>query len=190
MAASAGGEIEFSALFADLAGFTSFSEDRPPVEVIDMLNTYWAVAVPILTGREGGVIERFAGDAVLVLFNALEDTADHAVRAASAALSLRDETERLAAAHPGWPRFRLGVNTGTGVVGNVGAAAQRSYTVIGDTTNVAARLQALADPGQVLVGAVTREHLGERARVRDLGAHALKGKRDPVPVYELLGLGP
>src|SRR6185503_13005480 len=141
---------------------------------------------PILTDREGGVVERFAGDAVLVLFNALGDQADHAVRAASAALAARDETEALAAGHPDWPRFRFAVNTGLGVAGNVGSGGHHNYTVIGDTTNVAARLQAAAEPGQVLVAASTRTRLGDRAHVRSLGPLALKGKRDPVEVYELI----
>ena len=185
-----GREVEATALFADLSGFTSFSERRRPAEVLDMLNTYWAAAVPILADRAGGVIERFAGDAVLVLFNALEDQTDHPFLAASAALALRDEAEGLAAGHAGWPRFRLGVNTGAAVVGNVGAGRHRSYTVIGDTTNVAARIQALAEPGQVLIGALTRRRLGDRARVRDLGPQELKGKGSPVQVYELMAVDP
>jgi adenylate cyclase len=185
-----GREVQVSALFADLAGFTSFSEQRSPVEVIEMLNTYWATAVPILTEREGGTIERFAGDAVLVLFNALEDQPDHPVRAAVAAMAMRDATGRIATLRPDWPPFRIAVNTGPAVVGNVGTGGRRTYTVVGDTANVAARLQAIAEPGQVLIGQATRERLGDRARIRELGQRELKGKRDPVAVYELLAVTP
>ncbi len=82
--ASLGGrEVDVSVLFADLAGFTSFSHGRPAGEVIEMLNAYWEEVVPVVAGREGGLIERFAGDAVMVVFNALDDEPDHPARAAT-----------------------------------------------------------------------------------------------------------
>jgi adenylate cyclase len=185
-----GVEVEVTAVFADLAGFTPFSESRTPSEVIEMLNAYWARVVPILVGREGGLIERFAGDGMLVLFNALSDQQDHALRAARGAIAVRGETERLAAQHPDWPRFRIGVNTGPAVVGHVGAGQQRAFTAIGDTTNVAARVQAEAEPGQVLIGPSTRAQIGEAASVVPLGPRRLKGKKDPVQIYELIGVNP
>jgi class 3 adenylate cyclase len=150
-----------------------------------MLNAYWAAAVPVVTQREGGFIERFAGDAIMVVFNAVGDQPDHAIRAARAAFSLREGAERLAAGHPDWPRFRIGVNSGPAVVGNVGAGGQRSFSVIGDTTNVAARIQAAARPGQVLLGAATYEQIKAVATVDPLGPVELKGKRDPVELYAL-----
>ena len=97
-----GEERQVSVLFADLAGFTAFSEDRPASEVVQMLNRYWAAAVPAVVG-EGGLIDRFAGDAVIVVFNAVTDQPDHPVRAARAALAIRSLTEDLAAEHPSWP---------------------------------------------------------------------------------------
>jgi adenylate cyclase len=184
-----GTEFDVTVLFADLAGFSSFSEHRTPAEVIAMLNSYWAAAVPILAEREGGVIERFAGDAVMVVFNALGDQPDHPLRASRAALAMREQTDRMWAEHQHWPRFRIGVNTGRGVVGNVGAGGQRSFSVIGDTTNVAARLQAAAEPGQVLVGPATYEQIQGVADVKPLGPIQLKGKTEPVDVYVLVTLG-
>jgi class 3 adenylate cyclase len=180
-----GRESEVSVLFADLDGFTSFSEGRSPGEVIELVNAYWERAVPMVV-EEGGFIERFAGDAILVLFNALEDQPDHPLRACRAALAMRDVTERVAADHPGWPRFRIGLNTGPAVIGNVGAGEQRSFAALGDTTNVAARLQAAARPGQVLAGAGTVERLGDAMRVRPVGPLSLKGKSDTVEVFELV----
>lgn len=121
VAARVGGdEREVSVLFADLAGFTGFSEERPASEVVEMLNRYWAAAVPAVVG-EGGLIDRFAGDAIIVVFNAVTDQPDHAMRAARAALAIRSDTEHLAAEHASWPRFRIAVNTGPAVVGNIGA---------------------------------------------------------------------
>jgi adenylate cyclase len=179
-----GEEREVSVLFADLAGFTSFSEERPAGEVIEMLNRYWAAAVPAVAA-EGGLVERFAGDAIIVVFNAVAEQPDHAVRAARVALAIRSRTDRLAAEHPSWPRFRIAVNTGPAAVGNVGADAHRSFTVIGDTINLAARLQATAGPGEVVVGPTTREDLRGRAVVVPLGDAELKGKRQPVSIYRL-----
>jgi class 3 adenylate cyclase len=125
-------------------------------EVVEMLNRYWASAVPAVVD-EGGLIDRFAGDAIIVAFNAVTDQPDHAMRAARAALAIRSGTDRLAAEHSSWPRFRIAVNTGPAVVGNVGADLQRSFTVIGDTINLAARLQSTAPPGDVVIGPTTRE---------------------------------
>jgi adenylate cyclase len=182
-----GEERKVSVLFADLAGFTAFSEQRPASEVVEMLNRYWAAAVPAVV-TEGGFIERFAGDAIVVAFNAVTEQSDHALRAARAALAIRSVTDGLAADQSTWPRFRIAVNTGPAVVGNVGAALQRSFTVIGDTINLAARLQATAQPGEVVIGPTTREDLRDRATVIPLGAAELKGKRQPVSVYRLVSV--
>jgi adenylate cyclase len=183
-----GRETEVSVLFADLSGFTTFSDDRPATEVIQMLNSYWEAVVPVVAGREGGWIERFAGDAIMVVFNAVDDQPDHAARAARAALAMREVAAAIAARHADWPRFRIGVHTGLAVVGNIGAHDQRSLAAIGDTTNVAARLQSVAEAGHVLISEATRRELGVRARVESRGALALKGRKEPVEAYELTDL--
>jgi adenylate cyclase len=178
------GTREVSVLFADLQGFTSFSERAAPSDVIEMLNEYWAATVPVLEA-EGGLIERFAGDAVMVVFNAGADQEDHAARACRAALELQRTSGPIADGRPGWPRFRAGVNTGPAVIGNVGSAERRSFTAVGDTTNLAARLQAQAQAGQVVIGSATLAAVGDGARVAPLGALALKGKSEPVEAYVL-----
>jgi class 3 adenylate cyclase len=183
-----GVEREVSVLFADLEGFTAYAEGRPPAEVIEMLNEYWGTAVPIVLERHGGLIERFAGDAVMVVFNTQGDQPDHARRAAAAGLELQERTIAVAARHPDWPRLRAGVNTGRAAVGYVGAEAQRSFAVIGDTTNTAARLQAAARPGEVVIAAATRHALGDDAEVEELAPIEAKGKRDPVTAYRLVRL--
>jgi adenylate cyclase len=184
-AGALGGEQRrVSVLFADLQGFTSFSERASPAEVIEMLNEYWGGTVPVLEA-EGGLIERFAGDAVMVVFNAAADQADHAARACRAALELQRTSSRIADERPGWPRFRAGVNTGPAVIGNVGSAERRSFTAIGDTTNLAARLQAQAEAGEVVIGAATLAELGNAAEVKPLGPLELKGKSEPVEAFVL-----
>jgi adenylate cyclase len=185
MAELGGHEAEISVLFADLAGFTTYSDERSPIEVVDMLNTYWADAVPTVTEREGGLIERFAGDAILVVFNALDDQPDHAVHAVRAAVEMQQSAEETARDHADWPRFRIGVNTGPAALAVVGAGQQRSFTAIGDTTNVAARLQAAAEPGSVLIGEATYELVRDEIPAMPYGEIELKGKPAPVPVYEV-----
>jgi adenylate cyclase len=189
-AAQLGGEErEVSVLFADLQGFTAFAERHAPAEVLAMLNEYWAKAVPVVLGEQSGMIERFAGDAIMVVFNAASDQPDHALRAARAGLALQRAAEELARREPDRPRFRVGINTGPAVVGNVGTAEQRSFTAIGDTTNLAARLQSHAEPGQVVIGSTTYQAIADRARIEPLGDIEVKGKAAPVAAYVLTALG-
>jgi class 3 adenylate cyclase len=182
-----GEEREISVLFADLQGFTAFSERSTPPEVVAMLNAYWAEVVPAIA-TEDGMIERFAGDAVLVVFNAAIDQPDHAMRAARAALEFTEASEAVARGRPEWPRFRVGVNSGPAVIGNVGALERRSFTAIGDTTNLAARLQAEAEPGMVVIGATTAAEL-TGAILEPLAPLELKGKSEPVEAFRLIRLG-
>jgi class 3 adenylate cyclase len=187
-AALGGVELEVSVLFADLAGFTSFSEQRAPTEVIGMLNEYWAAVVPVITAA-GGVIEHFAGDGVMAVFNAGGDQPDHARRAARAGLAISHAGRPLASANPGWPVFRIGINTGSAVVGNVGAIGRQSFAVIGDTTNTAARLMSAGEPGQVIVARATWDALAGTASGRTLGPIQVKGKTAAVDAWVLTAIG-
>jgi adenylate cyclase len=156
--------------------------------VIAMLNAYWAVTVPVVVRDYGGLIERFAGDAVMVVFNAGGDQADHANRAVTAALAMQTAADELAAGRAGWPRFRAGVNTGPAVVGNVGTVEHRSFAAIGETTNLAARLQTAAAPGQVVIGAVTAEAIADSAVLEALEPLQLKGKSQPAVAFVVVRL--
>ena len=106
-----------------------------------MLNTYYAMAAPLISRRFGGELEKFMGDGMMATFNSRGDQPDHAVRAAGAALALQEEIGRLADANPGWPRLRIGVNSGEAMVREMGGHGFVAYAVIGDTVNtgVAAR---------------------------------------------------
>lgn len=184
---TAAGKREVSVVFADLAGFTAFSERRDPREVSAMLNAYFDAAIPPVVSEHGGEIDRLVGDQIMATFNTRGDQPDHALRAARAALAIRAATDEVAREHDGWPRFRIGVNSGEAMVGVVGARGGRSYTVIGDTVNVAARLESAAPVGGVAIGASTLRGL-PGARVEPLGAVAAKGKSEPVDAYLLTGL--
>jgi class 3 adenylate cyclase len=181
---TAAGTRDVSVLFADLAGFTSFSEGRDPREVSAMLNAYFEVAIPPIVREHGGEIDRLIGDAIMATWGTRGDQPDHAERAVNAAAALQMETARLAAEHPDWPRFRAAVNTGEALVGVVGAESGRSYTVIGDTVNVAARLESRAPTGGVVVGGATLRAV-PGLRATSLGEIEVKGKLERVDAYLL-----
>ncbi|MDQ6910296.1 MAG: GAF domain-containing protein, partial [Actinomycetota bacterium] len=183
--ASLGGSVaEVTVLMADLRGFTPFSEQSAPKQVVAMLNRYFGLAVPIILG-EGGTVVQFVGDAVMALFNAPARQPDHALRAARAGLAMQDAIEAVAAGRPDWPRFRIGINTGPALVGNIGSDQFRNFTAIGDTTNLAARLETSAEVGQVIIGPTTYAHIRHVATVDPLGPLQLKGKELPVEAFAL-----
>ena len=186
-AALGGGVVEVTALFADLRGFTGFSERSTPEEIVVMLNRYFEHATAAILD-EGGTVVQFVGDALMALFNAPARQDDHPVRAARAALAMQAAVEATAASSPGWPRFRVGINTGPALVGNIGSTALRSFNAMGDAVNVAARLESIAQPGQVVIGESTRALLPADAAVESLGELAVKGRQSGVVAYRLFGL--
>src|SRR5690606_17630303 len=162
--AELGGQVkELTSLFADLKGFTTFSERVSPGEIVEMLNRYHTAAVPCILSN-GGTIVQFVGDALLALFNAPADQPDHARAACRAALEMQRAAAEVAEEmawrridREPWPTFRVGVNTGPALVGNIGSPELRGFNAMGDCVNVAARLQSLAEPGTVAIGAAALE---------------------------------
>lgn len=186
--AGLGGAItEVTVLMADLQGFTAFAEGTSPDHVVAMLNTYYGAVVPVIL-ESGGTVLEFVGDAVMAIWGAPVRQPDHASRAARVGLQLHAVVAEAAAEHPDWPRFRMGINTGPALVGNVGAEQIRSFTAIGDTINLAARLHSLAEPGQVVLGPGTSAALGTTARLSEHSWVTVKGKRDPVQICVLHAL--
>ncbi len=179
---------EISILFGDLDGYTAFTERAPSSEVAAMLAAYWGAAAPLLTRRFGGEIEKFIGDAIVATFNSRGDQPDHALRAARAALALQDAVTALADEHPGWPRLRVGVNSGEALVLEIGGEGHVAYPLLGDTVNTAARLEGLAPSGAVLIGPGTRAELPAGTRVEERPGLRMKGKGDPVDAYVLLAV--
>ncbi len=183
---SAGGRdvapSEVTVVFADLAGFTRYSEAHTPGEVTAMLNHYFDAAIPLIVRGYGGEVDRIIGDALMVTFNRHGDQGDHPRRAVQAALALQATTQRIADEHPDWPRFRVGINTGQVAVSVVGAAGGRTSTAIGDAVNTAARIEAMAPVGGVAVGAATARRLPDSWL--DASADVtVKGKDDPVTIF-------
>jgi class 3 adenylate cyclase len=181
-AALGGQVVDVTAVFADLRGFTAFSEAVEPGAIVEMLNRYYAVAVPCILDN-GGTIIQFVGDALLALFNAPARQDDHETKAVRAALEMQEAVRLVAQDRPDWPRFRVGANTGPALVGNIGSESLRGFNAMGDAVNVAARLQTIASPGQVVIGGATRDALGERARTVHIGDLEVAGRRAKVRAY-------
>ena len=182
------GTREVSVLFADLQGFTWFAEKTTPARVAAMLNGYFRRLVPLLESK-GGVVHQIVGDAVMVIFNQRGDQPDHATRAARTALAFQTAAAEVASEHPEWPRFRAGVNSGEVLAGLVGGSTgHRKHAVVGDTVNLAARLEASAPVGKVVVGAETAGALPPGAVLERLPALEVKGKEQPVDAYVLHSL--
>lgn len=176
-------------LFADLRGYTRVSEGLPPNQLVDLLNGYLTVAVQAVLAFEG-TISRYAGDLLMAIFNAPLPQPDHVHRAIRAALRLKWDMSAHHASLPEHLRtgMGMGVVSGEAVVGNIGAREWLNYTAIGDTVNLAQRLEEIAGSGEILMDAATRDMLGDAIRVEKRGLTPIRGRREPVEVYALLGL--
>jgi class 3 adenylate cyclase len=172
-----------SVLFADLQGYTQFAERTPAAEVRAMLDRYFAAIAPVVDGNDGELAQ-IVGDAVFAVFRG----EGHETRAAAAGLELQAATGALAEGHPEWPRFRVGVNSGEAHVGLIRAPGARSYGPTGDVVNTGSRLEGQARAGEVVIAGTTRQALGPRASVDDLGELPVKGKERPVRAYVLRAL--
>jgi class 3 adenylate cyclase len=183
--ADLGGEIaEVTVLFADLGSYSTYAEKRAPADVVAMLNRYFGVALPAIV-ECGGVTVQLAGDAVMAVFGAPTSQPDHASRACQAALEILERTEPLASGEPPGPRFHIGVNSGPALVGNIGSEEYRNFTAIGDTTNLAARLQGVAKPGEAVVGPMTAALVGGSFELTSIGPVTVKGRVEPAEVFAL-----
>lgn len=183
--AALGGENrDVTALFADLAGFTPFTESRPPRETVIALNRYFSAVVPVVFAN-GGTVIQFAGDAIVAVWNAPVEQPRHALAAARTALQMQRAIEAIVSEDPSLPRFRVGIATGAALVGNIGSEELRNYVAHGDAVNLAARLQTGAVPGQVVVSAPTYALIRDVATVRPLGRFAVKGKSEEVEAFVL-----
>ena len=185
-----GGQLrEITTLFADIRGFTSFSEEIDPVTLVSVLNEYLAGAAEAVLEEEG-TIDKFQGDAIMAWFNAPIPQQDHTLRAARAALGIRQAVYQVRERME--PRFRLsfgvGIHVGDGLLGLVGTRKRLDYTAIGDSINTAKRLQENAAPDQILVSAAAEARVHGLAEVRAVPAIQAHGKKQPLEVYELLGL--
>ena len=184
-----GRRSRITTLFADIRGFTQFSEGQDPVELVSVLNRYLAVAAQaVLTHR--GTIDKFLGDAVMAWFNAPVPQHDHALHAVMAALEMQAAVSRLHKSLPGEQQLSVavGIHYGEAVLGLVGIEERLDYTAIGDSVNTAKRIQEHAASGQILISARVLEQIGSAVHVQAVTPIQPKGKSQSIEVYEVLGL--
>ena len=184
-------------MFTDIADFSGLSERHAPAALVDLLNRHFALLLEKIE-TEGGTVDKFIGDSVMAFWGAPEERLDHAAATCRAALAIRAaikaENRRRNAEGAEPHSLRIGIHSGTAVVGNIGAAGRLNYTLIGDTVNVAQRLEGLGKSlgtreteTAILISGETRALLGERFRLRHLGDHRLRGRSGATEVFELLG---
>lgn len=177
-------------LFLDFADFTPFSENLPPDDVVQILNEYFAY-LPNIVIEHGGFMDKIMGDGFMALFNAPSTYVDHASRAVRSAIAMRREMIKRNQSRSHRLAVRIGIHTGEAVVGNIGASAFMNYTAIGDTVNLAKRLEESCDPHQILTTADTclrlEKNTVEFAQIGfiSLGLRQFKGRRNSVEVFSI-----
>jgi len=182
---------EATVLFADLVGFTAFAEDSTPEQAAELLNAFLNLSVEAIFAA-GGTLDKFIGDCVMAFFGAPMPQPDHAERAVRAAVEIQHSLRAWNAdrAAQGLPAFaaRVALNSGPVVVGDIGSARRVDYTVLGNTVNVAARLEALvARPGEVVVGPETHRLLAGVIPTEPLGEFQLKGLQQKIIAHRVTG---
>ncbi len=183
-----GASQKVTVLFADIRGFTRFSESLPPERVVEILNEFFTRVTDVIFDFNGSV-DKFIGDAVMAVFGAPISKGNDAANAVEAATQIQRlvlEMNRDAAARH-WPELEVGVgiNTGTAVAGNIGSPRRLDYTVIGDTVNTASRLIDCATGGQILISESVAADLGEDFKIEKLAALRVKGRTEPVQVFQV-----
>ncbi|MDX2187082.1 MAG: adenylate/guanylate cyclase domain-containing protein [Opitutaceae bacterium] len=196
-----GEEVEITAFFSDIENFTTLAESLPPTTLVELMNDYLTECTDAVTDS-GGTLDKYVGDAVVAMFGAPVSLPDHAWRACSAACRMQERLNelraRMALDKVRWPqgapvlRTRIGLNSGSAVVGNMGSATRFNYTMIGDTVNLAARLESAGKAYGVgiLVSDTTRKlciQSKDTLLFRPVDRLVVKGRSQPVTVYELVG---
>jgi adenylate cyclase len=187
-----GGEMRnVTIFFSDLAGFSSISEALAPPELVHFMNEYLSAMTDIIQ-EQGGFVDKYIGDAIVAVFGAPLDDPNHAENAISAALRCRDRLHKFNREPAEWQRFtlrqRIGLNSGDALVGNIGSRQRFNYTVMGDTVNVASRLEGANKYFGTTIMAAKSTFEGAAAGFawRELHSIRVQGRDEPVSIYEPL----
>ena len=184
----AGQTREVTLLFSDIRGFTTLSETRRPEEVVGLLNRYFSLQVDVVFGH-GGSLDKFIGDCIMALWGAPLDDADHARHAVACALDMADTLQafkrELGAENTDFD-VGIGLHSGPAVVGLIGSEKRREYTAIGDTVNLASRIEGLTKEAKrrILVSKDTMERCGDAFDFVSCGSFQVKGRVQPVELFE------
>ena len=191
-------ESNLTIMFTDIIGFTKLSENLAPGEVARLLNEHFAIINECIEA-EGGTIDKYIGDSVMAFWGAPEEQEDRAARACRAALAIHKRMQHITPTKPDDPRLRLKISIHCGplIVGNIGAPGRINYTVVGDTVNTCSRIEDLCDgvddgqlPVIILVSEQVTEETGNGFQFSPAGSFNVKGKSQPINVFQLSGHGP
>ncbi|UCD30906.1 MAG: HAMP domain-containing protein [Desulfobacterales bacterium] len=183
-----GRKNEATIVFTDIRGFTSYSEANEPEIIVERLNEYFEIATRSIQDHDG-YVDKFIGDAVLGVFGVPIYHPDHVERAVRAALDMQEKFQQ--EKENGKDILQsvgIGINTGVVVSGNIGSANKMEYTVIGDSVNVASRLNGLAKSGEIIISKSVFDHLSELIDVEVRSQQYVKGKSEPVETFKVLGI--
>ena len=183
--------VEATAMFSDIRGFTTLAESQSPADTIELLNTYYTLMFEAISGQ-GGVVNQMVGDGLMAIFGAplpLPNYGEQAVRAALEMIEMIDlfNLDQAAAKRPEI-RIGIGIATGQVIAGYTGTQRRATYTCVGDTVNLAARLEAYTKVAKqpILIDETTRIALSETIKVKDLGPAEIKGKNQEVKIYSVV----
>jgi adenylate cyclase len=188
-----GRKAELTVLFSDVRGFTTISEGLQPDQLATLMNLYLGAMTEVIRGHRG-TLDKYIGDAIMAFWGAPVAAADHAKQAVIAALDMQTALVTLNAEliEKGWPELKIGVgvNTGTMTVGDMGSPVRKAYTVMGDAVNLGSRLEGITKQYGVgiIVGEGTRDLVKDDFVLRELDRVRVKGKAEPVAIYEPVGL--
>ncbi|MCC7044906.1 MAG: FHA domain-containing protein [Acidobacteria bacterium] len=176
-------ERDVSVMFCDLVGFTTMCENIPPAHAAALLNTFLTRMTDVVFEHEG-TLDKFLGDALLAVFGAPFEQAEHPRRAVEAALAMRKALVALNAAQDG-PKLemRIAINSGIALTGDIGSPRRREFTVLGDVVNTAARIEDLAGPGEIVISGATAAQLGTGFTLRSLGERQLRGRQSMLQLF-------
>jgi class 3 adenylate cyclase len=176
--------------FADIRGYTSFSETKEPEYIIEVLNEYFSQAVEVII-RHRGYIDKFIGDAIMAAWGVpMYSEQEDAVEAVGCAVELQElvksKDRSFFTGDASHLKVGIGMHTGPLIAGNLGSSRRMDYSVIGDTVNVAARLEGVAGPSEVIITQVTRDLIGDRFKLKELEPVKVKGKTKPIHIFSVL----
>jgi adenylate cyclase len=186
-----GGAKEATIFFADIRGYTSFSEGKDPAYIVEVLNDYFTEAVEVVI-RHRGYIDKFIGDCIMAAWGVPMVNEEYdAVQAVTCAVEIQElvnsKSRSFFTGKASKLRIGIGMHTGPLIAGNLGSARRMDYTVIGDTVNVAARMEGVAGAGEVIITGETRKHLGDAFKLQEREPVKVKGKTKAIPIYNVIG---
>jgi len=181
-------ELDATVLFTDIVGFTPLSEKMAPKEINMLLNKHFSKMTDIIFEHDG-TLDKYIGDGLMAVFGAPFGRDNDAERAVAAALKMKKalEADKKADSREKELSIRIGINTGQITAGNIGSPKRMEYTVLGDTVNVASRLESIAESNQILIGEETYNRIKNKFKTREVGLRKLKGKSQDLKVFEVIG---